>query len=81
MLLNPGKTARQRGIKPLLDLKIILYDKKFWDQVINIPKLAELGTISEKDLKLFEYCSSVDEMEQVLLPHLKKVEKKSRLLR
>ncbi|MFP4691742.1 MAG: TIGR00730 family Rossman fold protein [Bacteroidales bacterium] len=63
------------------DLKIILYDKKFWDQVINIPKLAELGTISEKDLKLFEYCSSVDEMEQTLLPHLKKVEKKSRLLR
>ena len=63
------------------DLKIILYDKKFWDQVINIPKLAELGTISEKDLKLFEYCSNVDEMEQVLLPHLKKVEKKSRLLR
>ncbi len=63
------------------DLKIILYDKKFWDQVINIPKLAELGTISEKDLKLFEYCSTVDEMEQALLPHLKKVEKKSRLLR
>ncbi len=63
------------------DLKIILYDKKFWNQVINIPKLAELGTISEKDLNLFKFCTSVDEMEKELIPHLEKVEKKSRLLR
>ncbi len=63
------------------ELKIILYDRKFWEQVINIPKLAELGTISQKDLKLFQTCESVDEMEQELIPHLIKVEKKSRLLR
>ncbi len=63
------------------ELKIILYDRKFWDQVINIPKLVELGTISEKDLKLFRYCQTVDEMEQELIPHLIKVESKSRLLR
>ena len=63
------------------ELKIILYDKKFWEQVINLPKLAELGTISEKDLKLFRYCQTVDEMEQELIPHLIKVENKSRLLR
>ncbi len=62
-------------------LKIILYDRAFWDQVINIPKLAELGTISKKDLQLFSFCDSVEEMEQELLPHLTKVEKKSRLLR
>ncbi len=63
------------------DLKIILYDNAFWDQVINIPKLAELGTISQSDLKLFKTCNSVDEMEQELITHLIKVEKKSRLLR
>jgi uncharacterized protein (TIGR00730 family) len=72
-LVQTGKVKKE--------LKIILYDRKFWDQVINIPKLAELGTISEKDLKLFKYCESVDEMEQELIPHLKKVENKSRLLR
>ncbi len=63
------------------ELKIILYDQTFWDQVINIPKLAELGTISQKDLKLFKFCNSVDEMEQELIPRLIKVEHKSRLLR
>ncbi len=72
-LVQTGKVKKE--------LKIILYDNKFWDQVINIPKLAELGTISKKDLKLFKFCNSVDEMEQELIPHLIKVEKKSRLLR
>ncbi len=72
-LVQTGKVKKE--------LKIILYDRKFWDQVINIPKLAEFGTISEKDLKLFRYCRSVDEMEQELIPHLIKVENKSRLLR
>lgn len=72
-LVQTGKVKKE--------LKIILYDRAFWDQVINIPKLAELGTISEKDLKLFRYCNSVDEMENELIPHLVKVEKKSRLLR
>lgn len=63
------------------ELKIILYDRAFWDQIINIPKMAELGTISPEDLKLFNYCDTVDEMEKELIPHLIKVEKKSRLLR
>ncbi len=72
-LIQTGKVRKE--------LKVILYDSAFWDQVINIPKLAELGTISESDLKLFTVCNSVEEMEQELIPHLKKVEKKSRLLR
>lgn len=72
-LIQTGKVKKE--------LKVLLYDRTFWDQVINIGKLAELGTISENDLKLFTYCNSVDEMEAELIPHLKKVEKKSRLLR
>ena len=72
-LIQTGKVKKE--------LKIILYDRSFWDQVINIPKLAELGTISEKDLKLFKYCDSIEQMEQELIPHFKKVENKSRLLR
>ncbi|TVR44371.1 MAG: LOG family protein [Bacteroidia bacterium] len=63
------------------ELKIILYDSLFWNEVINIPKMAELGVISPTDLKLFKLCNSVDEMEKELIPHLIKVEKKSRLLR
>ncbi len=72
-LVQTGKVKKE--------LKIILYDRQFWDQVINIEKLAELGTISEQDLKLFTLCESVDQMENELIPHLQKVEKKSRLLR
>lgn len=63
------------------ELKIILYDNKFWDEVINIEKLVEFGTISKQDLKLFKTCSNVDEMEKELIPHLIKVENKSRLLK
>ncbi len=72
-LVQTGKVKKE--------LKIILYDRQFWDQGINIEKLAELGTISEQDLKLFTLCESVDQMESALIPHLQKVEKKSRLLR
>ncbi len=63
------------------ELKIILYDNHFWNEVINIEKMVEFGTISKQDLKLFKTCQNVDEMENELIPHLIKVENKSRLLK
>ncbi len=63
------------------DMKILIYDRKFWDQVINIENLVKHQTISEKDINLFKFCDSVDDMEQELIAHFKKVEKKSRLLK
>lgn len=41
-------------------IKIILFGKRFWKDVINFDKLVEYGTISKKDLKLFEYQDTVE---------------------
>lgn len=48
-------------------MKILIYDRKYWDQVIRIEGLIENYTISESDLNLFKWCDSVDEMEQELI--------------
>ncbi len=63
------------------DMKVLIYDRAFWDKIIQIENMAKYQTISEKDLKLFKWCESVDEMEKELIAHFKKVEKKARLLK
>lgn len=47
-------------------MKILIYDRKYWDQVINIQGLLDNYTISESDLELFKWCDTVDEMEHEL---------------
>lgn len=47
-------------------MKILVYDRTYWDQVINIQGLVDNFTISESDLELFTWCETVDEMEQEL---------------
>lgn len=63
------------------DMKVLIYDHQFWDKIINMENLAKQQTISEKDLHLFTFCETVDEMEKELITHFKRVEKKSRLLK
>lgn len=48
-------------------MKILIYDRKYWDQILRIEGLVENYTISEEDLELFKWCESVDEMEQELI--------------
>lgn len=57
------------------DIKIIAYDEKYWKDVINFENLIEYGMISPKDMKLFDFCSSVDEAFEKLTSHFKKVYK------
>ncbi len=54
-------------------LKILLYDKAFWQDLINFPKLVEYGLISPEDVNLFHYFSSPDEGMEYLKPRLEKV--------
>ncbi|MCF6268913.1 MAG: LOG family protein [Melioribacteraceae bacterium] len=44
------------------NMKVIIYDEKFWREVINFDKLVEFGTVSKSDLKLFDICNSIDEV-------------------
>lgn len=62
------------------DMKVLIYNRQFWDKIINMENLAKYQTISDKDLELFRFCESVDEMEQELIAHFLKIEGKTRLM-
>lgn len=52
-------TLVQTGkMKPL---PILLFGKEFWTRVIDFGALAEEGTISRKDLDLFQWCETAEE--------------------
>lgn len=52
-LVQTGKIKKQ--------LKIIIYDEKYWKKVLNFDALIEYGTISPEDMKLFSFCSTPQE--------------------
>mgnify|MGYP002639584670 CR=1 FL=1 len=54
------------------EMKVIVYDENYWKQVLNMYKLVEFGTISKSDLKLFDFCNTVDEMFDKITNHFKK---------
>ena len=51
-LIQTGK------MKPI---PILLFGKDFWTRVIDFDAFAEEGTISPKDLELFQWCETADE--------------------
>jgi len=53
-------------------LAVIIYDKKYWNKIINFDALVELGMISKSDLSLFTMCETVDEAYDAIIRHLKK---------
>jgi len=53
-------------------LAVIIYDKKYWDEILNFDRLVEMGMISKKDLSLFTMCNTIDDAYEVIIKHLKK---------
>lgn len=51
-------------------LPIVLYGSDFWDEVINMPRMAELGVISPEDLQLFHRSNDVEDAYQYLITEL-----------
>ncbi|MEW4466226.1 TIGR00730 family Rossman fold protein [Parasphingorhabdus sp. JC815] len=47
-------------------LPIILFGKDFWNRVINFEALAEEGTISAKDIELFQFVETADEAWKII---------------
>lgn len=62
------------------EMKILIYDKLYWEQIINFEKFAENGMISNEDLNLFTMCETVDEMEKHLIAHFEKVKNSNKLM-
>jgi predicted Rossmann-fold nucleotide-binding protein len=44
----------------------LLFGRSFWDKVINWQALAEAGTISAEDLRLFTYVETAEEAMAVI---------------
>lgn len=42
-------------------ITVIIYGKEFWDQIIDLKKLAELNMISPEDLKLYKFVNTPKE--------------------
>jgi len=62
------------------DMKILIYDSIYWNDIINFQKFADNGMISDEDMDLFKICDTVDEMEQELITHFEKVKDKEKLM-
>ena len=57
--------------KALKHMSIVLYGEEFWREIINYDALVKWGVISKKDLKLFKFCSTVDDAYGYLTKELK----------
>lgn len=64
-------TLMQTG-KIKKDMKVIVYDEEYWRSIINFEPLIENGMIDKDDLKLFDFCSSVDEMYEKIVTYVEK---------
>ena len=58
-----------------MNIPILLYDKKFWQDLINFDKLMDFGLISPDDLNLIYFFDTVEEGLEYLMPRLQKVMK------
>jgi len=60
------------------NFSILLYNKEYWDSVINFEAMVKEGVISREDLELFSYFSDVKEGLNTLKPRLiKSIQKNS----
>ena len=53
-----------------LNIPILLYDKEYWEDLINFKKMEEYGLISPEDLHLFKFFNSTEEGIEILKPRL-----------
>jgi uncharacterized protein (TIGR00730 family) len=53
-------------------LAVIIYDRKYWNKILNFEALVEMGMISKTDLNLFSFCDSIDDAYNIIIKHLKK---------
>ena len=60
-------TLRQSGKAP--PIPIVLFDKAYWDSVVNFGSMVEHGMIAARDLQLFSYAESAEEVWAQLTEH------------
>jgi len=63
-LTQTGKVGRR--------IPVLIYGRRYWDEVINFDALLRWGTIDERDLELFSFADTVDEAFEYLTTELEK---------
>ncbi|MDP4191428.1 MAG: LOG family protein [Bacteroidota bacterium] len=63
-LLQTGKIKKQ--------MKVIVYDEKYWKKVINFDALIEFGTINPEDMELFSFCNTPMQAFNEITEHFEK---------
>ncbi len=53
-----------------LEIPIMLYDREFWNDLINFDKFVDMGFISPEDLDLIHFFSDIDQGIEYLKPRL-----------
>ena len=48
------------------EIPIILFGRKYWNNLINFDFLADFGLIREEDLKIFEYADTASEAWEII---------------
>ena len=48
------------------EIPIILFGRKYWNNLINFEFLADFGLITEKDLKIFKYADTASEAWEII---------------
>ena len=66
-LLTLVQTKKTKKYMP-----IIIYGTEYWNRVLNLDALVEAGTISEEDLRIFQYFDDVDSAFEYLKEELTK---------
>lgn len=57
------------------NLLIIVYDEKYWKNLINFDGFVESGMIGKKDLDLFQFCNTPAEALNAVVQHFEKLKK------
>lgn len=53
-------------------LMVIIYDEKYWKDMVNFDLFVEYGMISKSDLNIFSFCNTVDEAFNLIKNHFEK---------
>jgi uncharacterized protein (TIGR00730 family) len=63
-LIQTGKIKKK--------LMVIIYDEKYWKEIVNFDALVEYGMISRGDMDIFSFCNTIDEAFNLITGHFKK---------
>jgi predicted Rossmann-fold nucleotide-binding protein len=51
---------------------LLVYDEKYWKEIVNFDALIENGVINKSDLNYLNFCNSVDEAFKCIIEHFDK---------